>query len=185
MELSAELTHFERTPRDDAPPKKAKMTEQEPTKDDFQELGAEIMNRSPESSTSDFESNKSFARRWVSHFELVPYVVTKVWGMLAIEAEEKDARAKPVHLLGPFSCLKCTTPKLSLPAYVKCTRTRFANGHGCSSKRCLISSMKWYVSILLSFLLLLYRNQLNCCSVCTRLSSRTERTSTTTAATVF
>jgi len=106
MELSAELTRFERTPRDDAPPKKAKMTEQEPTKDDFQELGAEIMNRSPESSTSDFESNRSFARRWVSHFELVPYVVAKVWGMLAIEAEEKDAGAKPVHLLWALLLLK-------------------------------------------------------------------------------
>jgi len=62
MKLSAELKHLERMPWDDAPLKKAKVTEQEPTKDDFQELSAEIMNRSQESSTSEFESNRSFVR---------------------------------------------------------------------------------------------------------------------------
>jgi hypothetical protein len=72
------------------------------SREEFIELGAEIMKRSHCDTKS-----RSFETRWHSHFQVAPFVISVTWNMLIERANEETQNrykyAKPVHLL--WACL--------------------------------------------------------------------------------
>lgn len=73
------------------------------SEDEFRELGAAIMRRSPEG-----KSERVFIRRWQAHFGVEPAVVADAWNRIKIpvSGEGTTDYAKPEHLLWGLLFLK-------------------------------------------------------------------------------
>ena len=86
---------------------------------EFEQLGTEIMNRGG-------TSNCKFEVRWISHFQVVPYVIAVVWEMLHIDTNgEEDKGSEPKHLLWALLLLKTYQSEAVLAGICGCHEDTF------------------------------------------------------------
>jgi len=92
--------------------KRRRQTAVDVTVEDFQQLGAELMNREvPNKLTGDGEGPlwEKFEYRWAAHFHAEPEVCVDVWNRLQEDFDDDDlmeSQAQPEHLLWALLFLK-------------------------------------------------------------------------------
>jgi len=88
----------------------------------FQALGGEIINRTPPGLLSG--SSDQFEKRWIAHFEVVPYVCLQLWELIVLDGLP-DQLAKPHHLLWALLFLKTYSTEAVLAGMCGCNEDTF------------------------------------------------------------
>jgi hypothetical protein len=116
------------------------------TLQDFIDIGAEIMDKSPPSllKSKRATTTETFESRWVSFFNAEPEVCLDVWNRLKGQSFDGILDGgEPMHLLWACFFYRCMLLRVSYLDHASVMKTPFGCMFGGLWKRFLISKLRW------------------------------------------